>query len=84
MLLGYLNDGLGYYRFSYNGSHKAYVGVMAQEVQFVMPEAVVRNSDGYLSVRYDKLGIKFETYRQWINSGARLPIAAPPRMDRRS
>lgn len=80
MLLGYLNDGLGYYRFSYNGSHKAYVGVMAQEVQFVMPEAVLRDPDGYLSVRYDKLGIKFETYRQWVGSGARLPAAtANPR-----
>src|SRR5881275_909945 len=36
-LLGYLDNGLGVYRFSYNGSHKAYVGVMAQEVQTVVP-----------------------------------------------
>jgi len=32
-LIGHLNNGLGFYRFSYNGSDKAYVGVMAQEVQ---------------------------------------------------
>ena len=30
--LGRLDNGLGFYRFSYNGSDKAYVGVMAQEV----------------------------------------------------
>src|SRR5205823_14499907 len=41
-LLGHLENGLGYYRFSYNGSDKVYVGVMAQEVQSVKPEAVVR------------------------------------------
>src|SRR6266481_6175197 len=29
-LLGHLDNGLGFYRFSYNGSDKAYVGVMAQ------------------------------------------------------
>src|SRR2546423_4944710 len=36
-LLGQLDNGLGFYRFSYNGSDKAYVGVIAQEVQTVMP-----------------------------------------------
>jgi len=73
ILLGYLDNGLGFYRFSYNGSDKAYVGVMAQEVQTVMPAAVVRGSDGYLRVFYDKIGVKFETYDQWIASGARIP-----------
>ena len=33
VLLGHLNNGLGFYRFAYNGSNKTYVGVMAQEVQ---------------------------------------------------
>ena len=55
-LLGHLDNGLGFYRFSYNGSDKAYVGVMAQEVQTAMPAAVLRGSDGYLRVSYDKLG----------------------------
>src|SRR6266851_9782400 len=54
-LLGHLDNGLGFYRFSYDGSDKAYVGVMAQEVQTVMPAAVLRGSDGYLRVFYDKL-----------------------------
>ena len=78
MLLGHLDSGLGFYRFSYNGSDKAYVGVMAQEVQFVRPDAVVRADDGYLRVRYDQLGVKFQTYDQWVRSGARVPAAARP------
>ena len=73
ILLGRLDNGLGFYRFSYNGSEHAYVGVMAQEVQAIMPEAVVRGGDGYLKVFYDKLGLKFQTYNRWIASGARIP-----------
>jgi hypothetical protein len=77
VLLGHLSNGIGFYRFSYNGSERAYVGVMAQDVQTVAPEAVVRGRDGYLRVFYDKLGVKFQTYQQWIASGARMPAAVP-------
>jgi hypothetical protein len=73
VLLGHLDNGLGYYRFSYLGSDKAYVGVMAQEVQTVMPGAVTRGSDGYLRVYYDKLGLKFRTYRDWLAAGRQIP-----------
>jgi hypothetical protein len=72
-LVGRLDNGLGFYRFSYNGSNQAYVGVMAQEVKTIMPEAVLRGRDGYLEVFYDKLGLKFQTYEQWIASGAQVP-----------
>ena len=75
VLLGRLDDGLGYYRFVYNGGHTAYVGVMAQEVQTVMPEAVTRGVDGYMRVSYDRLGLPFETYDQWVATGAHLPSA---------
>jgi hypothetical protein len=75
-LLGRLDNGLGFYRFTYNGGDRAYVGVMAQEVQTIMPEAVVRGRDGYLNVAYDKLGLKLETYDRWIASGARIPVTA--------
>ena len=75
VLLGRLDDGLGYYRFVYNGGHTAYVGVMAQEVQTVMPEAVTRGADGYMRVSYDRLGLPFETYDQWVATGAHLPSA---------
>jgi hypothetical protein len=75
-LLGRLDNGLGFYRFSYNGSNKAYVGVIAQEVQAVVPEAVARGRDGYLRVFYRKLGVPFETYHEWIAAGARIPATA--------
>ena len=78
VLLGRLDNGLGLYRFSYNGSRKVYVGVLAQEVQQVMPQAVARGTDGYLRVFYEKLGLKFETYEHWIKSGA-FPVTAAPR-----
>ena len=73
VLLGRLDSGLGYYRFSYLGSSKAYVGVMAQEVERLMPDAVTRGSDGYLRVYYEKLGLKFRTYRDWLAGGAQIP-----------
>src|SRR6478735_4906056 len=75
VLLGHLGNGLGYYRFSYIGSDKAYVGVMAHEVQKVAPQAVRRGRDGYLRVFYEQLGLGFQTYKQWIASGAHLPTA---------
>jgi len=77
VLLGHLANGLGYYRFSYNGSDRAYVGVIAQEVQQVMPQAVARGGDGYLRVHYDEIGVKFQTYENWLSSGARPPNAVP-------
>jgi hypothetical protein len=73
VLLSRLDNGIGFYRFSYNGSHKAYVGVMAQEVQAVMPQAVARDRDDYLEVFYDKLGLTFQTYDHWIATGAHVP-----------
>jgi hypothetical protein len=76
VLIGHLDNGLGFYRFAYNGSEKAYVGVLAQEVQSVEPDAVVVGRDGYLRVFYDKLGLKLQTYEQWIASGAQIPSAA--------
>ena len=79
VLVGRLDDGLGYYRFVYNGGHTAYVGVMAQEVQAVMPEAVTRGADGYMRVSYEKLGLPFETYAQWVAAGAHLPSVKPAR-----
>jgi hypothetical protein len=76
VLLGRLDNGLGYYRFAYNGSDKAYVGVMAQEVEKVMPGAVVRGSDGYLRVFYDKLGLQMQSYDDWVAAGQKLPATA--------
>jgi hypothetical protein len=77
VLLGRLDDGLGYYRFVYNGGHTAYVGVMAQEVETVAPQAVTHDAEGYMRVSYDLLGLPFETYNQWVADGAHLPSVNP-------
>ena len=76
VLLGHLANGLGYYRFSYLGSSKAYVGVIAQEVENLVPEAVTRGRDGYLRVYYEQLGLKFRTYSDWLAGGAKIPAPA--------
>ena len=72
VLLGRLANGLGYYRFSYLGSSKAYAGVIAQEVQRLVPEAVTRGQDGYLRVYYEKLGLKLRSYGDWLAGGAMI------------
>jgi len=77
VLIGRLEDGLGFYRFVYDGGHIAYVGVMAQEVQKVMPQAVTIGADGYYRVNYDLLGLPFESYKQWVTAGAHLPSVKP-------
>jgi hypothetical protein len=33
----------------------------------------VRGRDGYLRVYYDSLGLKFQTYREWLAGGAQVP-----------
>ena len=78
VLLGRLDNGLGYYRFAYGGSEKAYVGVIAQEVRAVRPDAVAVGRDGYLRVSYERLGLAFRSYDEWAASGGRLPKPADP------
>jgi len=46
---------------------------MAQEAVKVMPQAVVRDEQGYLRVHYEMLGLHFQTYDRWIASGGTLP-----------
>jgi Chaperone of endosialidase len=62
-----LSNGLELYRFRYKGSDRtAYVGVMAQEVQQIEPGAVWRDHNGYLMVNYDRIGLKFMTWKEWL------------------
>jgi hypothetical protein len=75
VLLGHLANGLGYYRFSYLGSSRSYVGVIAQEVQSLVPAAVTHGQDGYLRVYYEKLGLKLRSYSDWLASGAKIPAS---------
>ena len=64
-LVGRLDSGLGLYRFRYRGEPQTYVGVMAQDAQMVRPDAVTRGRDGYLRVRYDKIGFEMQSYETW-------------------
>ncbi len=51
--------GLNLYEFSYkNAPGKRYVGVMADEVAQVKPEAVITMLDGFMAVNYAMLGIE--------------------------
>jgi hypothetical protein len=70
--LARLANGIEFYRFRYKGSDRtAYVGVIAQEVQRIVPSAVSRGRDGYLLVNYDRLGLKFVTWDEWTKQHPR-------------
>jgi Chaperone of endosialidase len=64
--LGELDIGVGLYRYRYLWSDTIYVGVMAQEVAEVMPGAVQRGADGYMRVDYARLGLRVQTWDQWV------------------
>lgn len=75
VLVGRLGDGLGLYQYRYLWSDTVYVGVMAQEVALLHPDAVVRSGlDGYLRVDYGRLGLKLMTRQEWDaqSKGVRL------------
>ncbi len=64
--VGRLHNGLGLYRYRYLWSDTSYVGVMAQEVASVDEDAVVPGVDGYLRVDYARLGLRLQTWDEWI------------------
>lgn len=66
ILVGRRDDGLGLYQYRYLWSDTVYVGVMAQEVALLHPDAVVRSAmDDYLRVDYGRLGTKLMTRQEW-------------------
>lgn len=74
-LVDRLDDGLALYQYRYLWSDTVYVGVMAQEVALIHPEAVVRGVlDNYLRVNYSRLGLRLMTLPEWEaqNKGERL------------
>jgi hypothetical protein len=38
-----------------------------------MPWAVARGSDGYLRVHYDRLGLRLQTWDEWMASARQNP-----------
>jgi hypothetical protein len=75
--IGQLVNGLPIYRYRYLWDDTLYVGVMAQDVAATRPEAVVRGSDGYLWVAYDRLGLKFMTWTRWLTENGEAAQAKP-------
>jgi hypothetical protein len=63
--IGNLANGLGLYRYKYLDSDQDYVGVMAQEVRLLMPDAIATGADGFMRVNYDKVGCSFQTWDQY-------------------
>ena len=59
--MGSLPNGLPFYQFEYKpefkdiAGHGQFVGVMAQDVEMVRPEAVITNANGYKMVNYGVL-----------------------------
>ena len=72
-----LDNGLSLYRFRYLWSETFYVGVMAQEVERLVPDAVIHGSDGYLRVNYGRLGLQFMTWDEWLAAHQSARMQAP-------
>ena len=47
------------YKFNYKGDSRRYVGVIAEEIQQSVPEAVVTMPNGFLGVIYDSIDVNF-------------------------
>lgn len=56
--IGTLANGIGLYHFRYVLGGKSFIGVMAQDVLTVRPDAVVQDKSGVLAVNYDALGLQ--------------------------
>jgi hypothetical protein len=64
--IGHHANGIGLYRYRYLWSDTAYVGVLAQEVAQILPDAVALGADGYLRVNYAHLGLRLLTWDEWL------------------
>lgn len=51
--VGMLHNGLTVYSYRYKDSDETQIGLMADEVERIHPEAVTRGADGFNRVRYD-------------------------------
>ena len=73
-------NGLQLYRYRYAWSDTLYVGVLAQEVLEVAPNAVSRGADGYLRVHYARLGLRMQPWEEWLalHSDAKLALGPAP------
>jgi hypothetical protein len=63
--VGQLRAGIPLYRFRYIGRTEVFVGVMAQDVLPVVPEAVITDASGFMRVDYRRLGTRMMTLAEW-------------------
>ena len=63
-----LRSGIGVYSFRFRWDWTPYVGVIAQEVEKIVPEAVSCGDDGLLRVDYDHIEAPFMTLVDWKNA----------------
>jgi hypothetical protein len=63
--VGKLDNRVVLYRFNYLDSSDVYVGVIAQEVLAVVPQAVIIGEDGFMRVNYERLGTRMMTWDEW-------------------
>jgi hypothetical protein len=52
--------GLNVYEFSYRGSQARWQGAIAQEVQTIIPDAVMTHPSGFLMVDYNRIDVTFK------------------------
>jgi Chaperone of endosialidase len=71
--VGALPNGLPLYSFRYKWGGPTFIGVMAQDVLRVMPDAVVTDPEGFYRVKYEMLGTRMMTLPEWREQH---PIAA--------
>jgi hypothetical protein len=67
--VGMLRAGIPLYRFRYIGRDGVFVGVMAQDVLPVVPEAVITDASGFMRVDYRRLGTRMMTLAEWQACG---------------
>jgi outer membrane protein OmpA-like peptidoglycan-associated protein len=72
--LGRSPDGHTIYSFQYVWGGPFYVGVMAQEIAPVVPEAILYDAEGFLMVDYDRIDVTPMLLEDWLRG--RLRFAA--------
>jgi hypothetical protein len=72
--VGQLRAGIPLYRFRYLGRNEVYIGVMAQDVLPLVPDAVIADASGFMRVDYARLGTRMMTLAEWETNG--LAVAA--------
>jgi hypothetical protein len=75
--VGMLAEGIPLYRFRYIWGDDVFVGVMAQDLLAVRPDAVVMTSSGYYAVNYAALGTRMMRWEEWQALGSAGSTKAP-------